>query len=154
MGQHRADPIQTIVRRLWRAVCNGLRAFSAAAKHTPHIPGWNYQSKCQEIIDHGGRVEHRWYGPEGMEQAACFGETTDADRTFRRLISAHHCDACKEEKVKHELERAVQVRINRMQKEYAQDQLPNQKQIRYDMAWVIDLALNLSKKLEKVTRDA
>ncbi len=51
-----------------------------------------------------------------------------------------------------QLARAEQVRLNRVQTEYMADELPNQEQIRYDVAWLIVLVLRLSDKLEKVHR--
>lgn len=152
MGQHRANPVQAFIRRLWRALCQRVRPVQAAHQRASDIPRWDYLAKCQKVIDDGGRVEHRWYGPEGMEQAACFAEVTDSIDALAYCLGIDLC-TCGKEKMKHQLERAEQVKINRIQKEYTQDMLPNPEQVRHDVNWLVSLALRLSERLEKVTRE-
>ncbi len=47
---------------------------------------------------------------------------------------------------------ATWVKINRFTHDYAQDILPNDEQIRNDMAWLIGLVVHLDKTVEDMKR--
>lgn len=54
---------------------------------------------------------------------------------------------------KNGLTRADIVRINRMQREYTQDELPHREQIIFDNGWLIGLVMRLDEEINKLRRN-
>lgn len=50
------------------------------------------------------------------------------------------------------LTRGELVRLNKLQRDYAQDDLPNVMQVRYDVAWLIARLMKASRDLETTLR--
>ncbi len=162
MGQHRADSVQAFIRRCWRALCDGVRAVQASYQRKAHLSRWKHLIKRGKVIDDRGRFAYRGDGSARMEQAACFGESDSID-AFRYAITGfdpggkdytgYYCPSCQEEKMKRQLDRAEQVRLNRITTEYRDGQLPHREQIIFDVGWLTGLVLRLSAQLEKATKE-
>ncbi len=151
MGQHRANTVQAFIRQLWCTLRQCVGHIPPPCKCQTDLPRWNYQSECSKIIDDGGRVEHRWYGPEGMEDTS--QNFDSAESVFRHLSEVHLCPACEEAaQMKGKMDRSEQVRLNRLQRDYTQDELPNQEQIRFDFGWLAGLVLRLNDQVEKAAK--
>jgi hypothetical protein len=162
MGKRRADSLQAFVGRCWRAVCDGLRYFQKAHERAVRVPRWKHLIERGQVIDHGGGIGYRRYGSARMEQAACFGESDAIDAARFAFTSfdpggedytGYCCAACEKEKVKTHIDRAEQVKLNKMAHDYKADQLPNHEQIRYDVGWLTGLVIRLSAQLDKANKE-